>query len=129
MELAVGQSILSTKYNDYLCQSKWDLVICLTNVPQHQVVERAERAMGADGGARIWAGARLGCDPLRRSHPLHFGLRSSEHSHRLGLDRFIWNFRSDSNLLVSGPRYRYASAADELLLRFTFDDLLLVQPV
>lgn len=97
-------------------------------MPQHQVEERVERGVAGAGGAGASSGrrsARLGCEPLRRSRPqFNFGLRSSAHSQRLGFDRFIWNFLSDSSRRVSGPRNRYASAADELLLRFTFVDLL-----
>lgn len=104
---------------------------CLTKVPQHQVDERAEREVvegdGTDKTA-LKGAAKLGCDPLRRSRPhISFCLRSSEHSHKLGFERFMSNFRSDSSLLVSGPRYTYESAAEELLLRFTLVDLL--QPI
>lgn len=111
---------------DYLCQSKWwDFCSCLTKVPQHQVEERAERGGCAGAGAGPGrSGARLGCDPLRRSQPhASAGLRSS-HSHRLGLERLACHLPPASSRLVSGARYRYASAADELLLRFTFVDLL-----
>lgn len=125
----VGTVIEHKQNMFYLCQSKWwDLVSCLTKVPQHHVDERAEREAvegeGTDKTGRS-GGARLGCEPLRRSRPhSSFCRRSSEHSHRLGFERFMSSLRSDSSRRVSGPRYRYVSAADELLLRFTFVDLL-----
>lgn len=97
-------------------------------MPQHQVDERAERdAVEGEGTDRtaLKGAAKLGWDPLRRSLPHNsFCLRSSEHSHRLGFERFMTNFCSDKSLLVSGPRYTYESAAEELLLRLTFVDLL-----
>lgn len=124
-------NIEHSSYSDYLCQSKWwDLVSCLTNDPQHQVEERAERL---DGVAGAGLGAErtmrkgtlsVGWEPLRRSRP-QFTFCLSEY--KLGFDLFSSNLRSDSNLLVSGARNKWVSAADELLLRLILETLL--QPI